>query len=458
MRSRDVRVGRVRLGLAAGVVGLFATAAEGAEATRGKEAPTFTKDVAPILQKKCQGCHRRDQVGPFGLETYEQARKRAKDIAAAVEDRMMPPWKPAPGGGPKLKHDRSLTDKEVAILQAWAGAGAPRGEPGHLPPPARFAEGWALGTPDLVLEMAEDFKVPAAGPDLYRCFVLPTNLPRDTYVSAVEFRPGNRRVVHHMSAFIDVAGGGRARDAAEPGPGYASYSGAGVEVFGELDGWAAGNDPSHLPEGVGRLLPRQSDVILQVHYHPGGRPERDRTRVGIHFARTPIRRTFHWNGASSTDFRLPAGRADIEVKASWFVPVDVEALAVSPHMHLLGRDIRMTATYPNGRSRDLIHIPDWDPAWQNTYYFEKPIPLPKGTVVKVVARFDNSDHPRNPNQPPRLVKWGHGANDEMCIGYIGVVKAGQDLTRPGERDDLFKVFAKQRQDRLRRELSARQGR
>ncbi|HEV3165234.1 MAG TPA: hypothetical protein VGZ22_14505 [Isosphaeraceae bacterium] len=448
----------VGLGFAACLYALISPAAMGTEPARRKDTPTFTKNVAPILQKRCQTCHHRDRVGPFPLVTYEQARKRASDIAGVVEDRLMPPWKPAAGFGPKLKHDRSLTHEEVAVLKAWADAGAPEGDQKHMPPTPQLAEGWLLGTPDLVLEPSEDFSVPASGPDIYRCFVIPTNLPKDTYISAIEYRPGNRRVVHHMMGFIDTSGMARKRDEAEQGPGYTSYSGPGVEIFGDLGGWAAGNEASHLPEGVGRSLPRQADVILQIHYHPSGKAEVDRTRLGIHFARGPIKQTLHWNSASSLDFLLPAGESRIEVKATWYVPVDVEALAVTPHMHLLGHDMRMTVTYPDGKTHDLIDIPDWDPSWQNTYYFEKPISLPKGSVVKVVAHFDNSSHPRNPNQPPKLVKYGPEASDEMCIGYIGVVKKGQDLTRPGEKDDLFEIFIKQRQKRSQREQLARERR
>lgn len=448
----------VRLGVAVWVCGLFATEIQGGVPPRKTEPPTFTRDVAPILRAKCQGCHRRDQAAPFCLETYEQARKRASDIAAVVADRSMPPWKPAPGVGPKLKHDRSLAPADAAVLVAWAEAGAPQGDAKLLRPPAVYAEGWALGTPDLVLELAESFAVPASGPDLYRCFLLPTSLPRDVSISAVEYRPGNRRVVHHMMAFIDTGGAGRARDQAEAGPGYTSYSGPGVDVFGDLGGWAAGNEPSHLPEGVGRTLPRGADVILQVHYHPSGKPEVDRTRIGLHFARTPVRQTLHWAHATNVDFKLPPGQARVEVKASWYVPVDVEALAVTPHMHQLGRDFRMTITSPRGLTRDLIRINDWDPSWQGTYYFEKPVPLPKGSTVNLIAHFDNSAHPRNPNHPPRLVRWGHEVTDEMCVGYIGVVKKGQDLTRPGERDDLFETLVRQHEKNLWRDDLARRRR
>ena len=193
-----------------------------------KIAPTYTKDIAAILQSKCQTCHRRHQVGPFALETYEQARKRAHDIAFVTEERSMPPWKPTRGGGPKLKHDQSLTPEEIAILAAWAEAGAPRGDPKDLPPPAKFAEGWKLGPPDLILEPAEAFAVPAAGADVYRCFVLPTNFVQDRYLEAVDFAPGARGAVHHLIAYIDTTGCGRQLDAESPGAGLLRTERAGI--------------------------------------------------------------------------------------------------------------------------------------------------------------------------------------------------------------------------------------
>jgi Copper type II ascorbate-dependent monooxygenase, C-terminal domain len=425
-------------------------------AARGAEPPTFTRDIAPILQKRCQSCHRPGQMGPFPLETYEQARKRSKDLANVASEASMPPWKPSAGVGPKLKHDPSLTAAEVATLKAWSAAGAPKGNAAHMPAPVKHPEGWALGTPDVVLEAAEPFTLPASGGDLYRCFVIPTNLPTDVYISAVEYRPSNTRVVHHMQAFLDVSGGGRERDAADPGPGYTSFSGAGVDIIGDLGGWTPGNSPTRLPEGVGRLIPRGADLIVQVHYHPDGRPETDRTKVGIYLSKGPVRQTLHWANATNYDFKLPPGKKEVEVKATWYVPVDVDALAVTPHMHALGRDARLSVTYPNGRTADLIHIGDWDPAWQNTYYFETPVTLPKGSIVKMVAHFDNSSHARNPNRPPMLVKTGQESTDEMCVAYIGVIKRGQDLTRPGEKDDLFEIFTRQLMNNMIREQNRKE--
>jgi hypothetical protein len=416
--------------------------------------PTYHGEIAPILRAKCWECHRSGQVAPFALETYDQARKRAGDLAQVVETHRMPPWKPSSGFGPKLKHERSLSVSEIRMIRAWADSGAPRGVEAARPQEPAADNGWKLGTPDLVLEPASDFQVASSGPDLYRCFVIPTRLTRDVYVSAVEYRPGNPRVVHHLMAFIEIAGLGRARDQEDTEPGYSSYSGAGVEIFGDLGGWAPGNEPSHLPDGIGRSLPKGADVILQVHYHPDGKPESDRTRIGLYFSKKPVKQTLQWKGVMNQNFQLEAGQNDTKVKASWMVPVDVEVLAVAPHMHQLGRQMTMTARFPDGRKLNLIQITDWDPGWQVTYEFDQPIALPRGTVVHVEGHFDNSAHPRNPNHPPKRVRWGPNSTDEMCVGYLAVVKARQDLTQPGEKDDLFSMLVDQCERIWRRDQNA----
>ena len=413
------------------------------------EAPTYSKAVARILQQNCQECHRKGQVGPFALDTYEQARKRAEDIAAVAEDRLMPPWKAAPNVGPKFKHDRSLSAQDIATLASWAEAGAPEGDPADLPAPRKFPEDWTLeGGPDLVLDIGTDFQVPAAGGDIYRCFVVPTSLPKDVYISGIEYQPGNRRVVHHVLAYVDTKGEARKKDAAEPGPGYTCFSGPLVEIHGGLGGWAPGNQPTQLEDGIGRSLPRNADVIIQVHYHPDGKAEVDRTRIGLRFSRKPIRQILHWIAALNLDMKLPFGESNTEIQAAWPVPVDLVAHAVVPHMHLLGKDMLMTVTFPDGRTQDLIKIDNWDFNWQYSYYFEKPLDLPKGSVVKVVAHYDNSaGNPRRPKEmKPEEVRWGEATTDEMCIGFIGVTKKGQDLTRPGEKDDLMDIFKAQIDD------------
>jgi hypothetical protein len=416
------------------------------EPAQAPATPTYSKDVASILQKHCQECHRRGQVGPFALESYEQARKRADDIASVAEDRRMPPWKAEPGFGPKYKHDRSLSPAEIATLIAWAEGGAPQGNPADGPAPVAYNDDWKLGTPDLILEPAESFQIPASGSDIYRCFVIPTSLPKDVYIAAIEYQPGNRRVVHHVLSYVDTSGEARKKDAADPGPGYACFSGPGVQITGDLGGWAPGNEPSRLPDGIGRALPKRADVVMQVHYQLSGKPETDRTRMGLFFSRTPVKQTLHWGGAAQLGLRVPAGESNVEAKADWEIPVDVVAYAVTPHMHLLGKDMTMWVTLPDGRRIDLVRIPEWDFSWQNSYYFDQPIDLPKGTALHVVAHYDNSENnPRNPNHPPKEVKWGEATTDEMCIGFIALTKKGQDLTRPGEKDDLLQIFMKQRE-------------
>jgi hypothetical protein len=306
--------------------------------------------------------------------------------------------------------------------------------------------------------MPAEYEVPADGSDVYRCFVIPTNLTEDRYVAAVEYQPGNRRVVHHMLGYIDTTGKARKRDEGDDGPGYTCFSGPGIEIHGDLGGWAPGNEPSRLPEGVGRLLPRGADVVVQVHYHPSGKPETDRSRIGVIFSKTPIRQTMQWSLAGKFDLKIPPGESNYEAKAQWRIPVDVEALAVTPHMHMIGRDMRMWVTFPDGRDQDLIIIPDWDFSWQNTYYFEQPLTLPQGSVLKLIAHFDNSEqNPRNPNKPPKLVKFGEGTNDEMCIGFIALTKKGQDLTQPGDKDDLRQIIDKDFEELRQKVRKSREG-
>jgi hypothetical protein len=440
------------LGLAFAVAGPTAVAGGDAPApARAPAPPTYAGAVAAILQRHCLECHRPGQVGPFPLETYVQARKRAADIARVVADRQMPPWKASPHVGAKFQDERSLSDREIAALVAWSEAGAPEGDPADLPPPPKFPGDWQLGPPDLVVDIGTDFAVPARGDDIYRCFVLPTKLDKDQFVTAVEFRPGNRRVVHHILAYTDVSGKARERDQADPGPGYSCFSGPGEPIDGDLGGWAPGIQPSHLPEGIGRSLPRGADLIVQVHYHPSGKPETDRTRLGLYLARKPIKQIIRWSAALNPEMQLPPGQANVEIRASWPVPADLVAYAVTPHMHLLGRDMLMSLKFPDGREQDLIKIDDWDFNWQYSYFFERPIDVPKGTVLNVVAHYDNSvSNPRNPNKPPKLVKWGEATTDEMCVGFLAVTKKGQDLTRPGEKDDLREILNKKREDDRKR--------
>jgi hypothetical protein len=439
--------GILALAFVSGGLSVGVRAVEPGEAVRARDddkPPTFTKDVAPIIQKHCLACHRKGQVAPFGMETYEQVRKRASDISNVVEERTMPPWKAARNFGVKLRGDRSLSDAEIATIQKWADADAPEGNPADLPAMPSFPEGWTLGTPDLVVDIGTDFQVPAGGEDIYRCFVIPTDLPKDVYVSGVVYRPGNTRVVHHILSYVDTTGEARKKDAADVLVGYPGFAGPGVETHGDLGGWVPGLVNSLMPDGFGRSLPKKADIIVQVHYHPDGKPETDRTQLALYFARKPVKRTVHRAGAWNPAIVLPPDgphASQIEVKASWTVPVDVIAFGCAPHMHLLGHDMTMSLRYPDGRRQDLVRVDDWDFNWQLAYRFSTPMILPKGTILDVVAHYDNTaGNPRNPNSPPKTVRWGEATTDEMCIGFIMLAKKDQDLSKPGEQDDLVKLI------------------
>jgi hypothetical protein len=427
--------------------------------------PTFERDVRPILARSCQACHRPGQSAPFSLLTFAQASKRSRDLADVAEQRLMPPWKPSPQVGPPFRHDRTLLPREIATLRAWAEAGAPRGAveasletlAGEMELNPKLlvssdsqasidpnTDHWALGPPDIVLEMPEPFEVPATGGDVYRCFVLPTNLPRDSWITAVEVKPGNPRVVHHTFGYIDVRGLGRSRDRDDPGPGYMCFSGfSGDSIFGAMGGWTPGNEPHPFGEGVGLHLPRNADVVMQVHYHPSGKPETDRTRMGLYLAKGPVKQSLQWLSATPVPdtFVLPAGDPDIRIQTYLKIPMDVELRAMTPHMHQLGRSFRAKVDFPDGRSLALIEIDDWDFNRQDTYYLREPLRLPEGSVVRVEGHYDNSAaNPRNPHQPPRDVRWGEGTNDDMLILFLGLTRSGQDLTQPGAEDDFMEEF------------------
>lgn len=394
------------------------------------EPPTFSDEVVRILQTRCQTCHRPGEHAPFSLLTYRDAYEKRDDIRDAVQGRVMPPWKPVPGFGDFVE-PRRLSDSELTTLVRWIEAGAPEGDPAKLPPPLVFPEGWRLGPPDHVLEMAETYTVPGRASDVYRCFVIPTNFPEDRWVTKVEYAPGDRKLVHHILSYIDTTSAAEALDRADPGPGYTCFGGPGFTPAGGLSGWAPGIQPRVMADGVGMLLPKGANVVLQMHYNNGAPESRtDRTRVALHFAKGPIDKRQRGVVVLNRTFTIPPGERRYEVRASLTVPPgrDLHANTITPHMHLLGREMKVTATYPDGRVRPLIHIDDWDFNWQGSYTFAESIPLPAGTRIDMVAVFDNSaENHRQPSRPPRPVSWGEGTTDEMAIVFLGVTADGEHI-------------------------------
>lgn len=392
---------------------------------------TFSRQIARILQKNCQVCHLPGGIGPFSLRTYQDVYPLAQRIREVTEAGIMPPWKPVQGCS-DFQGERRLSREEIATIAQWVEAGAPEGDPNELPPELELPKGWALGEPDLALAPEEEYIPEAAGGDIYRCFVMPTNLTEEKYVAGVEVHPGNQRIVHHVLLFIDPLGVSELLDLRDPGPGYTCFGGPGFLPAGGLGGWAPGNQPRLLPQEVGIFLPPHARVVMQVHYHPTGEPEADKTSVGIYFARGQIKKRFRVLPLLNWDFVIPAGAERHEVRASFEIPwwINAHALSITPHMHLLGREMQVKALYPDGTERCLIYINDWDFEWQESYFYTQPVPLPGGTRLELIAYYDNSEkNPRNPNSPPIDVRWGEATTDEMCIAFIGFTLDAEDLTK-----------------------------
>jgi mono/diheme cytochrome c family protein len=402
-------------------------------AAAAAESPvTFNKDIAPLVFENCTQCHRAGEVGPFPLTNFAEVKKKADTIATALTDRVMPPWR-SDEGGEKFHDARVLKPDQIAKFDAWMKQGMPEGDAKDLSPMPKFPVGWMLGEPDLVLKPSESYTVAAEGRDVYQCFVMPTNFAEDRYVSAVQVRPGNATVVHHVILFLDTSGRARQRDAETPEPGYTAFGGPGFLPNGTLGGWAPGNFPRRLQDGIGMRLPKGADVVMQVHYHRTGKPETDCTQVGIYLAKTPVEKRIRVFPVRARQLRIPAGEANYQTEGFLPVPADVTLHAIMPHMHLLGREMTVTATLPDGTQKKLIHIPDWNFNWQATYRFIEPVKLPRGSFVHLTARFDNSEaNPRNPSKPPRLVTRGESTTDEMCMAFLSYTVDAESIPHGGE--------------------------
>jgi thiol-disulfide isomerase/thioredoxin len=383
---------------------------------------TYHRDVEPILQQRCQSCHRPGQVAPFSLLSYKDARNWGTEIKQFTGSRQMPPWLAEPGHG-DFQDVRRLSDDELRKVADWVDGGMPEGNRKDAPPAREWSGEWMLGKPDLVLASSEEYEVAADGPDDFRVFVLPTGVIENKQVVAIDFRPGNSRVVHHVVSFVDTTGKGRELDAASPGPGFSSGPG-GVGVLGAaIQGvWAPGNLPRFLPAGVGRPLPKNSDLLIQVHYHKTGKVERDKTEVALYFAKEPVTQQAHTSIFGTFQIDIPADAPRHETRISMTVPFPVKVLNIMPHMHLLGKEMKVTATFPDGTTQDLVWIKDWDYRWQDSYRYREPVRLPRGTKVEVVSYYDNtSANPRNPSNPPRRVRFGEQTTDEMGFAIMEVV-------------------------------------
>lgn len=400
------------------------------------ETITFSKHVAPILFQYCAPCHRPGEAAPFSLLSYEDARKHAAQIAIVTAKRYMPPWPPEPGYG-DFADAKRLTGEQIDLLARWSKSGLEEGDRATEPHPPRFVEGWQLGQPDLVLHMREPYQLPAAGEDVFRNFVLPVDLKETKYIRAMELRPGSKRVVHHANLIVDHARILRRRDGLDGQPGFPGMD-VETEVSSEFDPdshflfWKPGSPPQEEPEDMGWKLDPGSDLIVNLHLQPTGKPEAVDVTVGLYFADRPAKRfpmllQLEHDGALD----IPPGTARFVVTDHLKLPIAVDLLAIYPHAHYLGKQIDAWAVLPGGERRALLRIDDWDINWQATYTYQAPVPLPAGTTVEMRITYDNTaSNPRNPNRPPKRVRGGNRSVDEMGHVWLQVLPSAQAADDP----------------------------
>ena len=383
---------------------------------------TFAKDIAPILFQKCASCHRPGGGAPFSVVTFADVRPRAKAIAAAVQRRTMPPWKPEPGYG-EFVGARRLTDDEIGAIVEWADGGALLGDPAQLPASPERRDGWQLGVPDLVVDMPEAYRLPAGGPDRLRNFVIPIRLPASRYVKGWEFRTSNARVVHHATILIDPRRAAHERDLDDPEPGYEGLIPLSAKnPDGYFLGWTPGQTPFAVPDRMAWRLDKDTDLVLMLHLRPTDAVETIAASVGLYFAATPPAETPSMIRLNRQDIDIPPGEQHYKITDSYTLPVDVEAYSIQPHAHNLAKEMKGWATLPDGTTKWLIYIRNWDFHWQDSYRYRSPVRLPAGTRVWMEYTYDNSENNRaNPDRPPRRVTYGQRTSEEMGDLWIQVV-------------------------------------
>jgi len=408
---------------------------------------TFSRDVAPIVYTRCVGCHHSGDVAPMPLITYKDTRPWAAAIRAAVITRKMPPWQADPHYG-SFANDRRLSDAEIAVLRSWVDEGAKEGDLKDLPAAPEFPDGWRAGKPDVVIPIPEDHKVAVNSPDEYVYLTVPTNFKEDVWVSSVELRPGNRKVVHHAHVYLKAPPKPPPAKGEGEGPKFTIQDGAVQHINPEMpvvddgcsqpDGgywpgrkpgesttmlgsYLPGKEPDIFPEGYARKIPAGAVLEFQVHYHAAKTDEVDRTSVGLVFAKEPPRQPLRRIDISNFLFRIPPSSPDHQVTACYTFPKDVEFMSYTAHMHLRGKDMKFEAVHPDGRRETLFSVPQYDFNWQNEYKLKDPVSIESGTRIIITAHFDNSaNNAANPD-PSKAIRWGEPSYEEMMDGWIEYV-------------------------------------
>ncbi len=409
---------------------MFALAAIGHGAAQdgpraAADAPTFSKDVAPVFYKNCANCHRPGEIAPMSLLTYKDARPWAKAIREKVATGAMPPWHADPAHGQFL-NDRRLTDAEKETISKWVSAGAPEGNPLELPPPPHYADGWMMGEPDVVLGMNEDYPVPSGGTVEYKYFEVPTNFTEDTFIQAMEVRPGNRAVVHHVIVYARPP-------QPEPRPAVFKFA-EGMELPKKGDAEKPANDrpaPKRLGASAGGFAPGQfirvfqpgtavrvtagSVLVFQMHYTANGTATTDRTRIGLKLAKEKPKDEVRMSALINGAFTIPSGATDHRVDAELTIVQDLTLWSMLPHTHVRGKRWEYSLTYPDGRTETILSVPKYDFNWQTDYIFKEPLKLPKGTKIHATAWYDNSKNNASNPDSSVDVRWGDQTWEEMMF-------------------------------------------
>jgi hypothetical protein len=421
---------------------------------------TFTKDVAPIFNKSCSECHRPGESAPFSTLTFAGVRPWARAIREKVLLQSMPPWHADPHYG-VWANDRRLTQLEIDTIVRWVDGGVKEGDPKDLQAAPQFLEGWSIGKPDVVIQMPEQFTLEATGPDEYQYFVVDPGFKEDVYVQRAEARPGNRKIVHHIIAFIQSPNQtGRQRpnlskeeieklrskmekESPTYREGFLVRTKVDAPVFDDgcsapnggrlnridrgqdmengqlLAGYAPGMNQAIWEPGVVKLIPAGSKIVFQLHYSKAaGSVQTDRSSVGLIFAKAAPKSLVRTYGISNNAFLIPPGADNHRVTACWTANEDVHVINLMPHLHLRGKAVEYRAFYPDGKSEILLNVPSYDFSWQTVYYFKEPKALPKGTRIQVTGYFDNSTKNRYNPDATKTVRYGEPTYDEMMIGWM----------------------------------------
>ena len=407
---------------------------------------TFNRGIAPIVFRSCATCHRPGEAAPFSLLNYSDVKKHARQIVDVTQSRAMPPWLPEPQRL-KFADELRLSDAELNLIRNWVEQGELEGNAADLPPTPKFVEGWRLGKPDLVLTANKPLTLPPSGTDTYWNFIFPVPIEETRWVKAIEIRPGDKRYVHHANILVDRGGSSRQRET-QPGAGF-----GGMEIRIEsqvfdpdshLLFWKPGTIPYVEPEGMALRLDKGTDLILNTHLQPSGKPEVIQPSIGLYFTPHPATKLpMLLQLENDAKLDIPAGQKDFLVTDEFTLPIDVELLAIYPHAHYLGKDIQAFATLPDGTTKTLVHIPQWNLNWQAVYRYAEPVQLPQGTKVSLRYVYDNSeDNPLNPNHPPARVKGGNRSSDEMCHLWLQVLPVNFDAAQGDPRRALQEALAR----------------